>query len=421
MVEDGAGTVNIVDSTIRENVAGGSFPDGGGVLQDANGKVSIKGSLIAGNSARSGAGIESVGGGTIDIVNSTISGNHATSRGGGIQAAGGGTISLANVTARDNVADAGAADLDNCVSVPGLCGPTSTAMTLRNTIIASGGVSCNGAITSAGHNIDGGASCGLAAAGDLVNTNPLLGALADNGGPTLTYAELSGSPAIDHGDPATCPATDQRGQARPGGAACDIGAFEVVAAPAPAPPAAPAPVVKPPVKAATPKASDLITFPSNRKCVSRRNFQIRIRKFKGITVVSATVTVNGKRVQVVRGKRLRAPVDLRGLPSGRFTVKIQVKTSAGKTTDRHASLSHVRAEAPREDQAQALNFSVAQSCSLPVLRRLPGRGAGSSPTSALRCPGADGVPGAAGSGCSSGSWSDSRRGGGSDSGVDIAG
>ncbi len=52
--------------------------------------------------------------------------------------------------------------------------------------------------------------------------------LADNGGPTQTHALLWGSPAIDAGDDASCPATDQRGAARPGGAHCDIGAFEYV-------------------------------------------------------------------------------------------------------------------------------------------------------------------------------------------------
>ena len=55
---------------------------------------------------------------------------------------------------------------------------------------------------------------------------PLLGALADNGGPTLTHALLTGSPAIDAGNDAACPATDQRGVTRPQGAHCDIGSYE---------------------------------------------------------------------------------------------------------------------------------------------------------------------------------------------------
>lgn len=63
--------------------------------------------------------------------------------------------------------------------------------------------------------------------GDRAGTNPLLGPLAGNGGPTQTMALQAGSPAIDGGDGAGCPATDQRGVPRPGGAACDVGAFEI--------------------------------------------------------------------------------------------------------------------------------------------------------------------------------------------------
>ena len=71
-----------------------------------------------------------------------------------------------------------------------------------------------GTITSAGYNIsndDGGGY--LNGPGDQVNTDPLLGPLQDNGGPTLTYALLLGSPAIDAGDPSFTPPPwyDQRG------------------------------------------------------------------------------------------------------------------------------------------------------------------------------------------------------------------
>ena len=58
-----------------------------------------------------------------------------------------------------------------------------------------------------------------------------LDSLANNGGPTLTHALLAGSPAIDAADNAVCPATDQRGVARPQGPGCDIGAFELEGAP----------------------------------------------------------------------------------------------------------------------------------------------------------------------------------------------
>ena len=78
-------------------------------------------------------------------------------------------------------------------------------------------------------------TCGFTANTSLSSTNPLLGGLGDNGGPTKTMALQAGnpgSPAINKiplgengcGDPI---GTDQRGVTRPQAGACDIGAFEV--------------------------------------------------------------------------------------------------------------------------------------------------------------------------------------------------
>jgi predicted outer membrane repeat protein len=102
--------------------------------------------------------------------------------------------------------------------------------TLTNTIVSDNGVdNCGGSVSSSGYNLTDDDSCGFTAPGDLVVADAMLGPLADNGGPTETHALLAGSPAIDAGSP-DCPppATDQRGVARPQGAACDIGAFELV-------------------------------------------------------------------------------------------------------------------------------------------------------------------------------------------------
>src|SRR5262249_60736280 len=60
----------------------------------------------------------------------------------------------------------------------------------------------------------------------LRNSNPLLGPLQDNGGPTPTMALLPGSPALDAGCNSNAPATDQRGFARIANGTIDIGAFE---------------------------------------------------------------------------------------------------------------------------------------------------------------------------------------------------
>ncbi|MEU5539038.1 choice-of-anchor Q domain-containing protein [Streptomyces sp. NPDC020362] len=75
---------------------------------------------------------------------------------------------------------------------------------------------------SESHDIDGDGSCRLTAAGDLPVRAPLKGPLADDDA-TDTAALLPGSPALDAA--ADCPATDQRGSARPRGA-CDIGAHQ---------------------------------------------------------------------------------------------------------------------------------------------------------------------------------------------------
>jgi len=69
---------------------------------------------------------------------------------------------------------------------------------------------------------------------------------------------------------------------------------------------------------------------ARRPCVSRRAFRIRLRQPRRDRLTKATVFVAGKRVKVLRGRRLRTAVDLRGLPKGTFTVKIQAVTRKGR-------------------------------------------------------------------------------------------
>jgi len=116
----------------------------------------------------------------------------------------------------------------------------------RNTIIAGNLVNglvvenCSmnpDSIQSLGHNLTdtSGVDCGLTGLTDLRLAQPLLGPLANNGGPTLTHALQTGSPAIDAGDLAACQAVDQRRFVRPADGdgdtieECDIGAFELFA------------------------------------------------------------------------------------------------------------------------------------------------------------------------------------------------
>ena len=140
--------------------------------------------------------------GTIVINNSTLSGNTAhDGRGGGIFNVKGSTV------------------------------------VLQNSIVANNtGGDCRGTMTSDGYNMSSDDSCAFNGPGDLNTTEPLLGSLQNNGGPTETMALLPGSPAIDSGNPSGCRdskgellLTDQRGKPRPdredtGG--CDRGAYE---------------------------------------------------------------------------------------------------------------------------------------------------------------------------------------------------
>src|SRR5262249_28272155 len=104
-------------------------------------------------------------------------------------------------------------------------------LTTRNTIIAGNGArispDLSGALGSLGHNLIGNTSGGSGFhATDLLNVNPWLGPLQDNGGPTFTHALLPGSPALDAGDNADAPEFDQRGLPRIVADTIDIGAFE---------------------------------------------------------------------------------------------------------------------------------------------------------------------------------------------------
>ncbi|HUZ83229.1 MAG TPA: choice-of-anchor Q domain-containing protein [Gaiellales bacterium] len=107
----------------------------------------------------------------------------------------------------------------------------SSQLGLRNSIVASttpalncGGASATAKIISAGHNLDSGNSCGFTFPGDKHNVNPMVAALANNGGAVQTGAISFTSPAILAA--ANCPTTDARGVRRPA-SRCDAGAYEL--------------------------------------------------------------------------------------------------------------------------------------------------------------------------------------------------
>lgn len=199
----------------------------GGALFVLTGTVTISQTLFAANTAeRNGGGLyNSLG--TLTVIDSTFSGNGANG-GGGFFADGGSRSVLNSVTIASNRANTGAG-LWRFNNLAGL--------TLFNTIVAGNlladgvtdGLDCDGpAVSSAGFNLISDGTCvSGSVASDQRNTNPLLGPLQYNGGPTLTHYPQPGSPAIDQGTTVGCPAFDQRGVRRPLGGRCDVGAVEV--------------------------------------------------------------------------------------------------------------------------------------------------------------------------------------------------
>ncbi|HYN52088.1 MAG TPA: CSLREA domain-containing protein [Thermoleophilaceae bacterium] len=210
------------------------------VLDDAS--LTASQVTFSGNSGLAGGGAIANSGGSVTLTESALSANSAASKGAGVYQSGADpSLSLTNVTISGNGApsgaglavDTGTATLRN-VTLAGNSGSRDLLTAAGATSIASSVVGgCDGAPVSLGFNLDAGASCGLAAAGDLSSLDPKLGAPADNGGPTNTMALDSTSPARDAGGPCPPPATDQRGLARPGGGACDIGAYEAQVSPLP--------------------------------------------------------------------------------------------------------------------------------------------------------------------------------------------
>jgi CSLREA domain-containing protein len=236
-------------TSVSGNVAGS---DGGGIYSP-DGALWLADSVVAGNSATSASPAAGNGGGIyvtqfMIALDSTLSGNTATGNGGGLYS--GGYTSfvrtniLNNLTIADNVADQ---DNNGSGNGGGVYVVLTSTLKMTNTLIAGnqdlGGQApdCFGTVTSSGYNlIESTLGCTISgtATGNITGQSAQLGPLADNGGPTLTHALLSGSPALDTGSPVTpgsggsaCEAADQRGIARPQGFACDIGAYELVITP----------------------------------------------------------------------------------------------------------------------------------------------------------------------------------------------
>ncbi len=250
--DNGAISVALSESSISDNVAGGGAVEasgfGGGLEISSGGKknalsLTLDRSAVTGNTA-GGDGLEAAGFGggvsyasggegvtqALSVTNTTISGNRAGGNGvksdgfggGMVFGAGTGTISHATV-ANNSAGGGGGASSGGGLSV----GSLGTGGIDNSIVAGNSGGNCGTPVVSKGNNIDDGTSCGFKGTGDKSSADAKLGALGDHGGLTLTQMPLAGSPAIDAGDAATCPSSDQRGVTRPQGGGCDIGAVEV--------------------------------------------------------------------------------------------------------------------------------------------------------------------------------------------------
>lgn len=264
---------------------------GGAGIFNYGGTVSVNNSTIAQNYSSVGAGIENMDG-TVVVTNSTLWGNFASGVGGGIKNESAGTLTITNSTLAKNEALADPSQTIIALPIPGSssgsqCPPSGCILaegtlgaggallntgnasltnvtitgnsvenastgggmanggnlTVKNSLFALNGEgNCNGSqyqIISQGHNLSDDMSC----IGEFNNSLDLnyvaagldTAGLKNNGGTTLTVALLSTSRAVDAIPLSACTdttgvqiKTDQRGTARPQGAACDIGAFEYV-------------------------------------------------------------------------------------------------------------------------------------------------------------------------------------------------
>jgi hypothetical protein len=227
------GSLTLTNST----VTGNSAFNGGGVYNNSLATMTMIGDTVNNNTVQvSGGGVDNLG--TLTIINCTIAGNQAF-KGGGIS--NDGVLNLVNSTVASNTVTGAGADGGGILTV--------NPLNLLNTIVynPNSGAATQNDVLGTIDQVQGdlfGSSVTIAGGGDhggnQFNTNPLLGPLQNNGGPTATMALQAGSPAIGAGvgtsliSGLSVPATDQRGDPRPANS-IDIGAFQTQP-PTPQPP-----------------------------------------------------------------------------------------------------------------------------------------------------------------------------------------
>ena len=230
----GGGLYNERSSVTLANChfTGNQASGGGGVVNSGRAQgaatMHISGCSLTANISNYGGGLLNDGSGssvaTVTVVNSTFSGNTSGVFGGGPgfyndgSQTGMASAQISNSTFTEN---SGLGTIVNSGS-----GGGSAVLEIGNTILKAGSTNSgnfggiNGTVISRGYNLaSDGASGLLSGAGDMINLDPILGPLKNNGGPTPTHSTLSNSPALDRGRRDAIPALstdlDQRGRPRP--------------------------------------------------------------------------------------------------------------------------------------------------------------------------------------------------------------
>lgn len=192
----GESVVTVQNSTISNNSTNPAY-SGGGLLLGLSSNATISNTTFSGNSAAFGAAISANNADSVQLTNVSFVGNTETDTGAG----------LGTLTVRDTVGS----------------------FTVNNTLFSGNtGNNCGASLPMnvGANNWFNDVSCNGVSQGPLI-----VESLADNGGPTLTHALPSDSPAIDAGNASLCVAApinglDQRGKRRDN--RCDIGAYEFI-------------------------------------------------------------------------------------------------------------------------------------------------------------------------------------------------
>ncbi len=228
------GNTTVTSSTFTSNASSGADINGinsGGAIFNSLGTTTVTGSVFSSNTGQYGGAIYN-NSGTVQVTNNSFYANTATGNGGAID--NGATMNVTGSTFSGNSAPNGG----------GIYSETDGSITLGLSVVANNtaptGPDLNLSFGDFGGNviskIDGSTGISNGVNNNRTGTSaaPLdakLGPLANNGGPTQTFALLPGSPAIDIRACSSGLTTDQRGVSRPQGAACDSGSYEGIVSP----------------------------------------------------------------------------------------------------------------------------------------------------------------------------------------------